>query len=110
MARIEVCVDTVDREAILEWWLTALDYVRVDEDGRDIVDPSGAGPAVWFQEVPEAKSVKNRLHLDVYVSADGGPATGATCWSRLGGRWVGQGPDFWVLTDPEGNELCLCWD
>ena len=109
MARIEVCVDTVDREAILEWWLVALDYVRVEEDGRDIVDPTGDGPAVWFQEVPEAKSVKNRLHLDVYVTA-------AEALRRrdglvsLGGRWIDQGPDFWVLSDPEGNELCLCWD
>lgn len=109
MARIEVCVDTVDREAIIGWWLAALDYVRVPEGGRDLLDPTGDGPAVWFQEVPETKSTKNRLHLDVYVSKEEALRRRDTLVG-MGGRWVDQGPDFWVLTDPEGNELCLCWD
>ena len=109
MARVEVCVDTVDVEGILAWWLVALEYVRVDEDGRDLVDPTGEGPAVWFQVVPEPKSVKNRLHLDVYVTAQEALRR-RDALVALGGRWVGQGSDFWVLEDPEGNELCLCWD
>lgn len=109
MARVEVCVDTVDREAIIGWWLVALGYVRVPEDGRDLVDPVGAGPAVWFQEVPEAKSLKNRLHLDVYLPKEEAKRR-RDALVELGGRWIDQGPDFWVMTDPEGNELCLCWD
>lgn len=109
MARVEICVDTVDKEAIIPWWVEALGYERVVADDRDLVDPDGAGPVVWFQEVAEAKSVKNRLHLDVYLTASEALARRDRLM-ELGGAWVGQGPDFWVLTDPEGNELCLCWD
>ena len=109
MARIEICVDTVDREAIVGWWLVALDYVRVAEDGRDLVDPKGEGPAVWFQQVPEAKSVKNRLHLDVY-SPPRRPCSVATSSSSSAAGGSTRGPTSGCSADPEGNELCLCWD
>jgi hypothetical protein len=85
-----------------------------------ILDPDGAGPAVWFQVVPEAKSVKNRLHIDVSASggrdvpldvrrerveaeADRLVALGAT---RV--RLVSEeGMDHYAVAmlDPEGNEF-----
>jgi hypothetical protein len=73
-------------------------------------DPQGVGPRMYFQLVPEAKVVKNRVHVDVRVVAgarDGEVARlvalGAT--KLYDGR---QGPETWVtMADPEGNEFCL---
>ena len=77
-------------------------------------EPSGTGqPRLLFQRVPEAKTVKNRVHLDIRPAPDDGVDLaafrqqlidrGAT---ELGGGQ--QGPHRWVtLADPEGNEFCL---
>ncbi|NJC68491.1 VOC family protein [Planosporangium thailandense] len=70
----------------------------------------GPGRRVLFQLVPEAKTVKNRVHLDVRVGADKLDAElerltarGATFLHR--GR---QGPYVWItVADPEGNEFCI---
>ncbi|CAN5291725.1 hypothetical protein BH20ACT5_BH20ACT5_08040 [soil metagenome] len=92
-------------------------------DGSDsLVDPDGAGPRTWFQQVPEGKVVKNRLHLDVHVG--GGRQqpldvrrtrvdeevrrlveAGATVARTLSQ----DGLDHYavVLQDPEGNEFCV---
>lgn len=52
-------------------WEDFLKDIGVPEDewdsGSAISDPDGAGPRIYFQQVPESKSVKNRLHLDVQV-------------------------------------------
>lgn len=54
-------------------WDAFLDSVGVPEDARDtmyaVVDPDGVRPRLLFQRVPESKSVKNRVHLDVNVGA-----------------------------------------
>jgi hypothetical protein len=78
--------------------------------GAAINSPQPGRPRVLFQAVPEAKTVKNRLHLDVRVGADGQEAEVA----RLVGLgatelWRGsQGPHSWVtMADPEGNEFCV---
>ena len=90
--------------------------VLVWREGAAILHPDSAGSdglrrRVLFQMVPEAKTVKNRVHLDVRVGAENVEAEvgrlvgmGATLLHR--GR---QGPvHTWVtLADPEGNELCL---
>ncbi len=72
--------------------------------------PEGPPRRILFQEVPEAKTVKNRLHLDVWVGADNVEAT----LEKLKARgaeflWRGrQGPHSWVtMADPEGNEFCV---
>ena len=84
-------------------------------EGAAIRNPDGpmSGPGgrrILFQRVPEPKTVKNRVHLDVFVGPDKVEAemerlvgAGATFLHR--GR---QGPHGWVtLADPEGNELCI---
>jgi hypothetical protein len=86
--------------------------VLVWKTGTGIRHPEGLqrAPRVLFQLVPEAKSVKNRLHLDVRIGADDVEAAvasliarGATALHR--GQ---QGPYSWVtLADPEGNEFCV---
>ena len=97
-------------------------YAQAEEDATEIDgrlawrtaaacrDRDGVLPRLLFQQVPEAKSVKNRVHLDLHVGAEQRDAEverlmalGAT---RL---WEGeQGPHTWVtLADPEGNEFCV---
>ena len=75
-------------------------------------DPGPERPRIYFQHVAEAKTVKNRVHLDIRVGADGEDvdalrdrlvARGATILHT--GR---QGPHTWVtMADPEGNEFCV---
>ena len=79
-------------------------------EGAAIRHPTGGAPRVLFQLVPEAKTVKNRVHLDVRV----GPADVAGEVARLTARGATvlhegqQGPHRWVtMADPEGNEFCL---
>jgi Glyoxalase-like domain len=104
-----------------EAWADANDLPREERDNyASRVDPDGVGPRLFFQRVPEPKTAKNRVHLDLSVS--GGPGTpmekrrgnvaaaveravaaGATrvkAYDEAGQHWV-------VLQDPEGNEFCL---
>ncbi len=106
-------------------WEAALVAMGVPEQERDgaygIVDPDGAGPRLFFQRVPESKTAKNRVHLDVGVSggfevplaqrklaveeaAEQAVELGAT---RVGAH-EGIGGQFHITClDPEGNEFCL---
>jgi hypothetical protein len=73
------------------------------------VDPDGKGPRLLFQMVPEGKTVKDRIHLDLHVG-DRCDAVIASCLERGATKlWDGQqGPQTWVtLADPEGNEFCV---
>ncbi|MFE9694903.1 VOC family protein [Micromonospora sp. NPDC005806] len=86
-----------------------------------MVDPDGVGPRIWFQPVPEAKVVKNRLHLDIKI-ADRTAAlqtrreqvdTEVERLTGLGATVVrvlaDPGMDHYAVTihDPEGNEFCV---
>jgi Glyoxalase-like domain len=75
-------------------------------DGR----AGGPGRRIFFQQVPEPKSVKNRWHVDVWVGADNVPSAVETLAGR-GATYLHdgqQGPHRWVtMADPEGNEFCL---
>ena len=81
------------------------------KEGAAITDPSAppGTPRILFQLVPEAKSVKNRLHLDVRAGGDL-ESLRATLEAR-GATFlhVGQqGPHSWItMADPEGNEFCI---
>jgi hypothetical protein len=73
-------------------------------------DPAGVGPRLLFQEVPEDKVVKNRVHLDIHVTVDDREAEVARLEALGATRlWDGeQGPFTWVtMADPEGNEFCV---
>jgi hypothetical protein len=67
-----------------------------------IVDPSGAGPLIWIIPVPEPKTVKNRMHMDIYGDTPRILAAGGRLLRARGGdiEWD-------VLADPEGNEFCV---
>ena len=108
----ELVIDSVQPERIARWWADVLDYRVTDEDdeGVEISGPNGSGPTIVFIRVPEAKSVKNRLHIDVSPTDREQEAELARLF-ELGAERVdvGQGDDVgWVvLRDPEGNEFCL---
>jgi len=109
---IEVCIDCADDERLWTFWAAVLDYepVRRGGDGwRELHDPTGRGPVVWFQPVPEPKLTKNRLHLDVYFADEAAAVTRRDRLVELGGTAVSRHRDFWLMQDPEGNEFCLCW-
>jgi hypothetical protein len=74
------------------------------------LEGTGRAPRVLFQLVPEAKTVKNRVHLDVRIGADDveRAVTGLTARGAKFLHTGQQGPHSWVtLADPEGNEFCV---
>ncbi|MCC8251574.1 VOC family protein [Saccharothrix luteola] len=84
--------------------------VRHPEDPFDATSGVGRGRRLLFQDVPEAKSGKNRLHIDVH-SEPGGLDELVTRLEGLGATRVSEfdkGPagHWWVMRDPEGNEFC----
>ena len=75
-------------------------------------DPAGVGPRLLFQKVPEPKTVKDRIHLDLHhLDGDEFRAAEVARLIALGATklWDGQqGPQRWVtMADPEGNEFCV---
>ncbi|CCG01581.1 VOC family protein [Blastococcus saxobsidens] len=108
----DLCLDARDHQALANWWCAAIGYTRKDtlDDGTPreddwpalIIDPSGAGPDIWINPVPEPKTAKNRLHFDVDGDRDALLAAGATLV-----RGQDDDIDWDVLADPEGNEFCV---
>lgn len=137
----QVTFDANDTAALAEFWAFALgyeleppppgfdtweDFARAKEIPEDqwdalaaIVDPDGTGPRVLFQKVPEEKSAKNRVHLDVNAGAGiSDPEERHRAvedrvveLTEAGASFVVRfdGPTgYWVvMTDPEGNEFCV---
>lgn len=105
----ELCVDATDPGNLGRWWAEVLGRpAEVDDDGDvRLRAPAGAGPDWIFLAVPEAKVVKNRIHLD-FTPEDQQAEVDRLL--ELGARRVdiGQGEQDWVvLADPEGNEFCV---
>ncbi|MCV7192087.1 VOC family protein [Mycolicibacterium brumae] len=104
----EFCVDAADPEALAAWWSAALGWPADVEDDMHVVRPPDVGAPLWtFIAVPEAKTVKNRVHFD-FVPDDQQAEVDRLI--ALGARHVdvGQGEQSWVvLADPEGNEFCV---
>ena len=102
-----LAVDCSDPPGLARWWSRLLGgTVEVDPDG-DATLHTPEGLAIDFLRVPEAKTVENRLHLDLRTTdfdaaVEQALALGAAKADDVydGGRWQ-------VLRDPEGNELCL---
>lgn len=106
-----VVVDCNDLATMLRFWQQALRYVPRDPPEDDwvvLTDPEGQGVNVSLQAVPERRSGKNRLHLDLYTTDQAGEIErllelGATRFPRT----PGTDKDFIVLEDPEGNLFCV---
>ncbi|NND74560.1 MAG: VOC family protein [Ilumatobacter sp.] len=137
---VQVVIDCQDPHVLADWWAETLRWTVEPQDEafiRSMIDQGFAtdadtrrhegklvwregaainaaegdgSPRIYFQQVPESKSAKNRLHLDVRTGdedtaaiRDALVARGATVLHE--GR---QGPHTWVtLADPEGNEFCV---
>ena len=137
---LQIAIDAADPHALCRFWAAAMDYdiedqhegiLRLVEQGHITLDetieidgrrafPEGAacrhrdglaaGPRLLFQTVPEGKTVKNRVHLDLHFGAESRDAEVARLVGLGASRlWDGQqGPHSWVtLADPEGNEFCV---
>ena len=148
---IQVTFDALDPAALSLFWRDVLGYVHPGPPGVDLaegadplaawdeflerngvpkeerntasalVDPDGKGPRLFFQQVPEGKVAKNRVHLDVRAAPGLEPdermaALEVECERlvALGGKRVRRAEPappmslgFIVMTDPEGNEFCL---
>jgi hypothetical protein len=118
-------VDRPPPEGFDSWaaWLTEHGVPEEEWDnGAYLSDPDGIGPGIAFLRVPEPKTVKNRVHLDVHVG--GGRQTSPEVrWPRVleaSERLIAAGasvvtevrepdgrPDHLLMADPEGNEFCL---
>ncbi len=138
----QVTFDSADPEALAAFWAEALHYVLPPPPGEfaswdaaldawgvpperrhdraALVDPDGAGPRLFFQKVPEPKTAKNRMHLDLRAAAGRPPeersdaleaectrlvALGATRVRRLDADGIDD--VCIVMEDPEGNVFCL---
>ena len=106
-----VTIDAHDSRALAEFWAALLGWpIATDDDGDLYLEapPGQHGTTLLFEPVPEGKSTKNRLHLDLRPDDQAAEVARA---ESLGARRisVGQGPDVtWVvLADPEGNEFCI---
>jgi len=145
--RFQLVIDCADPTELAAFWCEALGYaVEPPPDGFEnwrlywmskgvpgeeageadwadsIIDPEGHGPRIWFQQVPEAKTVKNRVHLD--VSASGGRNVPMDLrrqrvdaevdrliglGARIAYKHDTPGIEHYAVTmyDPEGNEFCV---
>lgn len=138
--QVQVTFDAGDPRRLADFWALALGYVAQPpppgfgsweafaaamnipaekaDDVAAVVDPTGAGPRLFFQRVPEGKTAKNRVHLDIQLT--GGRRDEAS-WKLVTehvDRLLAAGASrLWevdeptgraiVLADPEGNEFCV---
>ena len=101
----DLCADAGDALALGRSWAGVLGLSVIDQgDGSGRLDGSEPTRTIWLNRVPEPRTVKTRLHLDVMLpTADPAPLAG------LGARVVSEADGeqrWWVLADPEGNEFC----
>jgi predicted enzyme related to lactoylglutathione lyase len=110
-----ICVDTTDPARLAGFWREALGWRQTHaEDDQVVLEPPAGSPAdgiapdLLFLRVPETKSGKNRLHIDLRPQDQAAEigrleALGA---ARID---IGQGPEStWVvMADPDGNEFCV---
>jgi predicted enzyme related to lactoylglutathione lyase len=107
-----VVVDSEDPAALAAFWADATGWtMRESElDFASLRSPADEGPYLEFLRTRDAKTVKNRIHVDVAPPPDGDSLAEAGQLRRAGAvpADVGQGEVGWVvLGDPEGNEFCV---
>ncbi|MET9678103.1 VOC family protein [Streptomyces sp. NPDC006482] len=105
----EIVFDCADPAVLVRFWAALLGGDPVDRSGDwSYVDPPGF-VRLAFQRVPEGKTVKNRVHLDLGVDDPDLAATEALSSGavRFGGLVTDEQGSFQVMRDPEGNEFCF---
>ena len=106
LQHVQLTLDAHVRADVMPFWRAVLGYV--DKGDEDLVDPQGRAPLVWFQQMDEPRTGRNRLHIDVAVPHDLAEQRVAAALAA-GGRLVSDAhaPSWWVLADAEGNEACI---
>jgi hypothetical protein len=97
----DLCIDATDVQRLAKFWAGALGR-RIEASDPDDAVLRGSTPSqtVWINEVPEPKTVKHRVHLDVHTTDIALlTAAGATVLNDRDFRWI-------VMADPEGGEFC----
>lgn len=111
LSKLEIAIDCLDPDAIREFWRIGLDRreERTADGNIALADPAGAGPDVWFQQMTQPRTGRNRIHLDLYLP-EASARDRVDAVIAAGGRLVTDkhAPSWWVLADVEGNELCVC--
>lgn len=104
-------VDCADVVGVATFWAAALGWEVVEPDPAltFVRDPSGRSRGMFFQRVPEPKTAKNRMHLDVRPT--GAMAVEVERLIALGATERGfieaEGSSWTQMRDPEGNEFCV---
>lgn len=103
---VEIAIDTMDADRIRPFWAAVLGYR--ERDGT-LVDPLRIGPSIWFQQMDEPRTDRDRFHIDVAVPHDLAEQRVAETIAA-GGTLTSDdhAPSWWVLADPDGNEACVC--
>ncbi len=103
---VEIAIDTMDPDRIRPFWAAVLGYREV---GGNLVDPLRIGPPMWFQQMDEPRTDRDRFHIDVSVPHDVAEARVAAALAA-GGTLVTDrfARSWWVLADADGNEACVC--
>jgi hypothetical protein len=117
--------DAADPHRLAAFWAPALGYIDEPgydfEEGASLVDPEGRLPAIGFLRVPEGKTAKNRMHIDIRVAGERpvDPALREQWMREKAAELVAAGAtvvredafdgrlDHIVMQDPEGNEFCV---
>jgi 4a-hydroxytetrahydrobiopterin dehydratase len=106
---LEIAIDAMDIPAVLPFWRAVLGYASSVAGQDEVVDPTGQAATVWFQQMDEPRTQRNRIHFDIVVGHDEAqPRIEAAL--AAGGHLVSdaEAPAFWILADVEGNEVCVC--
>ncbi len=110
LSALEIALDVVDMPACRAFWAAVLGYDPGTEAGEgEVTDPFGRVTSLWFQQMDPPRTERGRFHLDLTVPPEVVQGRMAAAL-EAGGRLVSDeaAPSFWVLADPEGNEVCLC--
>lgn len=120
-----VVIDCHDIAVQARWWARVLDWrISYEDDDEVVIAPPHAtevsatprlqdhGPEMFFLPVPETKTLKNRLHIDLAPGSGDDQATEVSRLEAMGARRINVGQDeskvSWVvMEDPEGNEFCV---
>jgi len=113
MTTIGLVLDCTDPDGLAAFWAPALGYVTLGSAGNYVllVDADGSRPKLLLQRVPEPKTVKNRMHLDIVtpdISAEAARLEALGARPVSSGLMKEHGSSWALMEDPEGNEFCVC--
>lgn len=102
---IQVAIDAMVIPSVRPFWRAVLGYDVAG--GEDLIDARRRGPSVWFQQMEAPRTGRGRIHVDVYVPHDQAESRLRAAVAAGGTIVRDNGPEWWTLADPEGNEADL---